>query len=118
EAMRGGRGDRLILGTPRRLLALPTAFGAIAAVVLFGAIHDRVRLHHLAPAAMITLPFSAALVGLYLWVGWCLWRTQTRRHREIGGWSVSGLSLSLVFPTRALTHAAYSLAGATAHHTL
>src|SRR4029079_7575096 len=47
-----------------------------------------------------------------------LWRTQTRRHREIGGWSVSGLSLTLVFPSCALTHAAYSLAGANDIHTL
>lgn len=51
-------------------------------------------------------------------IGWFIVRTQLRNHPLMGGWSVSGLCLSTIFPTCALMHgvfAVYALAG-TYHH--
>ena len=57
---------------------------------------------------------NVILVGLYLAVGWFVLRTQLANRPSMGGWSVSGLSLSVIFPTCALMHmvwAAYAVAG-------
>ena len=47
------------------------------------------------------------LVWLYMLIGWHLLRTQLRNHPGFGGWSVSGVSLTAVFPTCAVMHAAW-----------
>jgi hypothetical protein len=57
---------------------------------------------------------NVILVGLYIAVGWFVLRTQLANRPSMGGWSVSGLSLSVIFPTCALMHAvwaAYAVAG-------
>jgi hypothetical protein len=49
------------------------------------------------------------LVALYMMIGWYLLTTQLRHRGPLGGWSVSGLSLTCVFPTCAIMHAAWLL---------
>jgi hypothetical protein len=117
EALRGKSGDRLIHGSPWWVRLIPVVSGAVVAVVVFGALIQRPNFSQESTIAKLTLPISIALIALYGQVGWYLARTQIRRSREIGGWSLSGLMLTLVFPTCALTHAAYALAGANDVHT-
>lgn len=103
EAFRGGQGDRFVPGSPLWVLALPTALGiyltAVIASILSGgsmAIRN--------PAA--ALP-NALLVAIYGVIGYYLIRTQVSNRRPLGGWSVSGLALAVIFPTCALMHAVY-----------
>ena len=54
------------------------------------------------------------LVVLYSAIGYYLARTQIANRRPLGGWSLSGLALTIVFPTCAVMHgiyAYYSLTG-------
>jgi len=53
---------------------------------------------------------------LYFTIGYFLLRTQLRNHTEVGGWSVSGLSLAVVFPTCALMHGVFALYMATGRY--
>ena len=48
------------------------------------------------------------LVGVYSAIGFYLVRTQLANRRPLGGWSVSGVALALIFPTCALMHGAYA----------
>lgn len=104
EAFTGGRGDRCVNGTPGWLGVMPMVWGAylaaLVAVAITGA-SDGVRLR---PAIAPNL----LLVGIYMTIGYFLLRTQLRNRRELGGWSVSGLSLMAVFPTCALMHAVFA----------
>ncbi|MGH9041240.1 MAG: hypothetical protein ACRDZ3_13530 [Acidimicrobiia bacterium] len=116
EAFRGGRGDRFILGEPRWLRALPVASGLYLVVLATGAALSLQGVDFSADALSV-LP-NLLLVGIYLAIGWFIVRTQLRNHPLMGGWSVSGLCLSAIFPTCALMHgifAVYALAG-TYHH--
>ncbi|MEX2293339.1 MAG: hypothetical protein WD691_06080 [Acidimicrobiales bacterium] len=110
EATAGGRGDRIVSGSSRFVRALP--YGAVLYGVAFV----------VAAAAVLTTavqfpPMVAAnvlLVGLYGMIGWYLLRSQLANHRAIGHWSMSGLTLTVVFPTCALMHGAwmaYQVAG-------
>src|SRR5258708_33095573 len=45
------------------------------------------------------------LVVIYLAISWFVLRTQLRNHPQLGGWSVAGLSLTVIFSTCALMHA-------------
>lgn len=101
EAFSGGRGDRFIPGTPRWLGMVPTLAGVyltalVAAVLGVGGLTLHV-------SAMVVA--NALLVGIYLAIGWFLLCTQLRNRPPMGGWSLSGLSLSGVFPTCAVMHA-------------
>ena len=113
EAFRGGRGDRFILDEPRWLRAMPAASAVYLAVLAAGV---ALRLDGVGRSAnVISVLPNLALVGIYVAVGWFIVRTQLRNHPLMGGWSVSGLCLSAIFPTCALMHgifAAYALAGA------
>lgn len=105
EALAGGRGDRFISGTPRWVAALPT-LSVVYLVLLLG-------------AAGVTLSSGAGftprmtpnvlLLGVYFLIGYYLARTQLRNRGPIGGWSLSGLSLTFVFPTCGLMHIAFVL---------
>jgi hypothetical protein len=105
EAFLGGRGDRHISGNPVWILALPTVFGMyvtalVAAALAAGAPHWD-RLPELLP--------NLLLVPVYAMVAFYVTRTQIANHRPLGGWSLSGVSLGLIFWTCATMHAAYAL---------
>jgi uncharacterized membrane protein SirB2 len=115
EAFLGGRGDRFILGTPRWLRAIPAVAVTYLGIVLVSSVAILVRRPITLDWALLS---NAALVVIYLAIGVFLLRTQLRRRVSISGWSVSGLSLSVVFPTCALMHgiyALYALAGSYQH---
>jgi hypothetical protein len=104
EACRGGTGDRFIPGTPLWILALPTLAGIyltalVAATVSAGPLHS--------PDPWTVVP-QFMLLGLYMAIGYFLARTQIANHRPLGGWSLSGLALAVVFPTCALMHTVYA----------
>jgi hypothetical protein len=104
EAFLGGRGDRYIKGTPFWIAALP-ALGAAyvtgvgAAVIGMGGDYN-------INAEVVA---NIMLVGLYVGVGIYAARTQIANRRAIGGWSVSGVALSVVFMTCALMHGVYAV---------
>lgn len=105
EAFRGGRGDRFWSGSPIWVLALPTIGGIYVTALVALAIQ-------LGPIDLGALPVAAPnllLVGIYAAIGWVLARTQIANRAPLGGWSVSGLSLAIVFPTCAVMHATYAL---------
>lgn len=103
EALCGGRGDRFISGTPRWLGTMPK----VAAVYVGGFIGLSLGLViHGVEFRPPMIP-NILLVWLYMLIGWHLLRTQLRNHPGFGGWSVSGVSLTAVFPTCAIMHAAW-----------
>jgi hypothetical protein len=105
EAFGGGRGDRFLSGTPGWVKALPTLAGAYAAALVAGSIYalrDGARYSSL-------LPPSATLLILYATIGYFLLRTQLRTRESEGGFSVSGLTLGIVFPTCGLMHAMHAV---------
>jgi uncharacterized membrane protein SirB2 len=115
EAFLGGRGDRFVLGTPRWLRILPAAAATYLAVVVAASLVVIVRRPITTEWALLS---NAALVVIYCSIGYFILRTQLRRHPAMSGWSVSGLSLSVVFPTCALMHgifAVYALSGTYQH---
>jgi hypothetical protein len=115
EAFLGGRGDRFILGTPRWLRALPAVTTAYVVTVVAASLVILFRRPLTADWALLS---NASLVVIYSAIGYFLLRTQLRRRPAMSGWSVSGLSLSIVFPTCALMHgvfAVYALAGTYQH---
>ena len=105
EAFGGGRGDRFVSGTPLWIMAIPTLAGvyitALAAVFMREA--GGVTL------SSMVVP-NLLLLGLYFAIGYFLTRTQLRNRDPLGGWSVSGLSLAIIFPTCGLMHAVFALA--------
>jgi len=110
EAMAGGPGDRIIRGDApgvRVLPALSIAYAAAFAVVGVLVVLPPRRFPPMVSANLL-------LMGLYGMIGWYLLRTQLETHRATGHWSLSGVALTLVFPTCALMHAAwvaYQVAG-------
>ena len=105
EAMWGGRGDRHITGTPVWLESLPTFMaGYSAAVVAAGiwiASTTSVVSWRIAP--------NLCLVVLYSAIAYVLLRNQLRNHAVTGGWSASGVSLSMVMYTCAVMHGVFAL---------
>lgn len=100
EAFTGGAGDRVVTGTPRWLLLLPAVagiyIGALGATIValgFGGI-----------AAPGYVAANLLLVPIYSMVGFYVIRTQLANRRALGGWSVSGLALAVIFPTCAVMH--------------
>ena len=103
EAFAGGRGDRFIPGTPVWLSAAPTVAGVYVTALFAAALG--VRGFDLRLGTMVVA--NAALVVIYMAIGWFVLCTQLRNHGPMRGWSLSGLSLSAVFPTCALMHAVW-----------
>jgi hypothetical protein len=103
EAIRGGRGDRPIHGDPAWVKALPVISIVYAALFLGAAIAE------LAPHAefLPRLMPNILLFALYMMIGYYLLRTQLSSHAETGGWSLSGIALTIVFPTCAFMHIAF-----------
>jgi hypothetical protein len=110
EAFRGGQGDRFVSGNPRWVLALPTLAGVYVTGLVAGLLNaDQLHLNNLA----LALP-NMMLIVVYCTIGYFLTRTQLANRRPLGGWSVSGLALAVIFPTCALMHgvfAFYTLSG-------
>jgi hypothetical protein len=104
EAFFGGRGDRFIAGTPAWVAALPFAAGIYVGVLVAVVAGSSAISLSAVPDAMPNL----LLVGVYSAVGFYLLRTQLANRRPLGGWSVSGLALTVIFPTCALMHGAYA----------
>lgn len=107
EAFRGGRGDRFWSGDPVWVMALPTIAGIYATALIAAAI----GVGPLSSAHLAAVLPNLLLVGIYCAIGWFLVRTQIANRRPLGGWSVSGLSLAIIFPTCAAMHAVYALYG-------
>jgi hypothetical protein len=107
EAFRGGRGDRFVAGSPGWVLALPTIVAvyltAMAAVMIQGGAVDVSHLGAILP--------NVLLVALYSAIAYYLVRTQLGNRRPLGGWSVSGLGLTLVFVTCTVMHVVYGYYG-------
>ncbi len=109
EAMTGGRGDRFIAGTPRWIAFAPIAFLIVAGVLLDRALTQQPALprHAHGGVAMTSSWMMVANLFIalsYAIVGWILLRCQVRRREEHGGWSMSGLALTAIFPTCSLMH--------------
>jgi hypothetical protein len=106
EAFLGGRGDRFVPGDPGWLRRAPVASAIyVAALTVAGA----VILGGPRSAPGLAVLANVILVGLYMMIGWFVLRTQLANRRPMGGWSVSGLSLSVIFPTCALMHAVWAV---------
>ena len=107
EAFAGGRGDRFVDGNPIWVVALPTMFGMYV-TALFAATLGVGGLNLDSGALPVIIP-NLLLVGLYGAIGYFLARTQLANRKPLGGWSLSGLALAVVFPTCALMHGVYAL---------
>jgi hypothetical protein len=112
EAFRGGRGDRFVEGNPGWILALPLVAGAYLATLAF-AIVDRggVQLDN----AWLIVP-NVLLVAIYMTIGYFLLRTQLRNRMAVGGWSISGVALAVIFPTCAMMHGVWAYYGLTGRY--
>ncbi|MBA3653792.1 MAG: hypothetical protein H0W70_06310 [Actinobacteria bacterium] len=113
EAFTGGRGDRFIPSTPR-WLAVAAVGGAVYGTVITASIADVVLSSRRSGGIEPVVGANIMLVVIYMAIGWWVLRTQLGNRSTLGGWSVSGLSLSALFPTCAVMHAvfaAYALAG-------
>ncbi len=112
EAFLGGRGDRHVAGDPVWVYALPTLIAVYMTAVVAAALHAGAahwgRLPQLIP--------NLLLVVLYAMVAFYVSRTQIVNRRPLGGWSVSGLSLAVIFWTCATMHGVYALYSLTARY--
>jgi hypothetical protein len=105
EALTGGRGDRVVPGTPAWIEILPTLAGAYTVWLAASAVGvSSAGLHYsdgIGPNLMLILLYGA--------IGAVLLRTQLANRAASGGWSLSGLALTVVFPTCGFMHGAYAL---------
>jgi hypothetical protein len=97
-------------GTPWWLRCVPPLAGVYLAVIVAGAVASlgsQPRFDSLVVA-------NGLLVVIYMAIGFFILRTQLANRPSMAGWSVSGLCLSVIFPTCALMHAiwgAYDVSG-------
>jgi hypothetical protein len=103
EAWLGGRGDRFISGTPVWVKAMPTAAAVYATIVAAWLLQiDK-------PMTMRPqIVPNVLLIVVYMMIGYFVMRTQLRNRSAMHGWSLSGLSLGVVFPTCAVMHGVYA----------
>jgi hypothetical protein len=114
EAVRGGSGDRFVPGTPRWVAALPT-LGVGYAVLAVAAVAWVVRS---GPDLTPQITPNILLLGVYGMVGYYLLRAQLASRPAAGGWSLSGLALTVVFPTCGLMHATFALYATTGRYSI
>lgn len=101
EALFGGRGDRFVSGTPgwlRTFGASSAVYGVLCAVVAGALLIG-------GGSFLPTMTPNILLLVLYAIIGMYLLRTQLRNRAPMGGWSVSGVSLTCVFFTCGIMHA-------------
>jgi hypothetical protein len=118
EAFAGGQGDRFVHGSPAWLrpaaaFGVLWAFGSlmIGAFVATGGAGPSHTHGRGAPWMVLA---NLTLLGLYMAIGKVVLQTQLTNRPGLGGWSVSGLCLSFIFPSCGVMHAmwaAYGLAG-------
>ena len=108
EAFRGGRGDRFIAGTPRWIDALRdmSAGYLVGITVIIATVVSASR--SIDGVERVVLA-NILLVGIYMAIGWFVLRTQLANRPSLGGWSVSGLCLAVIFPTCALMHGVFAM---------
>jgi hypothetical protein len=117
EAFRGGRGDRFIPGTPQWMRWAPLVAIAYVAVLLIGVttvVADGAPAGGARPGTAVIA--NIALVFIYMAIGWFVLRTQLANRPAMGGWSVSGLCLAVIFPTCALMHGVWATYALTGHY--
>lgn len=102
EAFRGGSGDRFVPDDSSWLLLIPFLAGSYVTALVVGVAGAPIDLGN----ALLALPNGTLLV-LYLLIAYYLTRTQLANRPALGGWSLSGVSLSVVFLTCALMHAVF-----------
>lgn len=105
EAFYGGRGDRFVRGTPAWVVVIPTIFAVYLTAVGAAALNIA-KSSHLNITAPVVV--NLLLFVFYSAIGYYLARTQLANRRPLGGWSLSGLSLTIVFPTCAVMHGIYA----------
>ena len=106
EAFLGGRGDRFVPGNPRWLRAAPAASAVYLGIVALAGVAVLAG-PRVSPGFAVWA--NVILVFLYMAVGWFVLRTQLANRASMGGWSVSGLCLSAIFPTCAVMHAVWAV---------
>jgi hypothetical protein len=99
EAAFGGRGDRLVRGSAI-LAAIPWAMTAIAGATLWESIRHAAAVD----VDLRSLWPNAILFVNYMLVGSFTARAQLARRPLLNGWSLSGVAMSGVFITCALSH--------------
>jgi hypothetical protein len=109
EAMRGGQGDRWFEGTPAKFRIGVVAITAATLVLIGGLL---VELSHGATFNPRLSP-NVLLIVLYVMIGYYLGVAQISNWRSTGRWSVSGLALTVVFPTCAVMHGAWMVYAST-----
>ncbi len=100
EAAFGGRGDRLIAGTPVWLELVPALMAIAAGAVLWEALRHATAMN----VDLRSLIPNAILFVNYFLVGFFTGRTQLARRPVLAGWSLSGVAMSGVFTTCAASH--------------
>jgi hypothetical protein len=105
EALWGGRGDRFISGTPMWLESMPMLFAGYSAAVIAAGFW----LNNANDSFNTRIVPNLFLVVLYSAIAVVLVRNQMRNRPEVGGWSVSGVTLSMVMYTCAVMHGVFAL---------
>jgi len=114
EAVRGGPGDRFVAGTPRWVATLPR-LGVGYAVV---AVTSAAWVLRTDPSLTPKVTPNLLLLAVYGLVGYYLLIAQLANHPEMQGWSLSGLALTIVFPTCGLMHAAFAVYATSGRYTV
>ena len=108
EALLGGPGDRALWFSAAFLPATTALIGVVGGGVVVTMYRGASQIDR--PLLLV----NAVLGTSYLMVGWYIIATQLRRFGAPDYWSLSGVSLGLIFPTCALGHAVHVLA--VTHH--
>lgn len=106
EALRGGEGDRWLRSGHGGVAALPV-LSSMYVVVLGGLVATT-----LVTGRLDWVPSTSAnvmILAFYGAIAWMLLRSQLVNHRLEHRWSLSGLSLTLVFATCAIMHGVHAL---------
>ena len=113
ETMWGGQGERLIVASPHRMVALAGAFtvvaGWLAASAFASPVTDSFPVRCLSTGARIDFASVSFIANVFVtvtygMVGWYLADRQVRRLLTSGAWSLSGIALTGVFFTCAQMH--------------
>lgn len=112
EAYLDGPGDRFLEGRPGWISLFPSAVACGEGGVLVTAWMNPPRWESgsgdVALRWLGVLP-TLLVIATLLAIGWSLLRGQQIRRAVLGGWSLSGLAVTLTFPTGAVVYATHAL---------